>query len=310
MVEHDREVLAGADQLLDFRPGGRRWRRRTIIAQGTPHRSSSESARPSLTGQYLLGQERANPRLPTRDGCRSTADRQTIRPAAVGWRWSAPGTTICAASIVRIPLGTLDGASPACSGSGKSSLIEDMLYKSLARTLHRARTLPGAARRIRGLEQINKVIVVDQTSIGNTPTSNPATYTGVFDLIRELFAQLPEARVRGYQPAPFQFQSCRAAAARTARGTAKSASRCTSCPTCGSSAKRATASVTIPKRWPYVSRALDCRRARHADAARPSSCSRTFPRFAACCKRCATSGSTISRSASRPRRFRGARPSG
>ena len=91
------------------------------------------------------------------------------------------------------------------SGSGKSSLVEDVLYNSLARTLHRAKTFAGAHDAIRGIEQINKVIRVDQQPLGQTPTSNPATFTGVFDLIRELYAQLPEAKLRGYMPRRFSF---------------------------------------------------------------------------------------------------------
>ncbi len=91
------------------------------------------------------------------------------------------------------------------SGSGKSSLVEDVLYQSLARTLHRAKTFPGAHDGIRGIEQINKVIRVDQQPLGQTPTSNPATFTGVFDLIRSLYAQLPEAKLRGYTPRRFSF---------------------------------------------------------------------------------------------------------
>jgi len=91
------------------------------------------------------------------------------------------------------------------SGSGKSSLVDDILYRAAARRLHRAHTQPGAHEQIRGLEQINKVIRVDQEPIGQTPTSNPATFTGLFDLVRELFAQLPEARVRGYTPRRFSF---------------------------------------------------------------------------------------------------------
>ena len=91
------------------------------------------------------------------------------------------------------------------SGSGKSSLVEDVLYASLARTLHRAKTFPGAHDSILGVEQINKVIRVDQQPLGQTPSSNPATFTGAFDLIRALFAQLPEAKLRGYQPRRFSF---------------------------------------------------------------------------------------------------------
>ena len=105
---------------------------------------------------------------------------------------------------VRFPLGTLTAVT-GVSGSGKSSLVEDILYAQLAKTLHRASTAPGAHDKIRGVEQINKVIRVDQQPLGNTPTSNPATYTGVFELIRQLFSQLPESKLRGYTARRFSF---------------------------------------------------------------------------------------------------------
>ncbi|NOY30815.1 MAG: excinuclease ABC subunit A, partial [Planctomycetes bacterium] len=105
---------------------------------------------------------------------------------------------------VSIPLGTLTAVT-GVSGSGKSSLIQDVLYNQLARSLHRASTNPGAHDRLVGVEQIDKVIRVDQRSLGNTPTSNPATYTGLFELIRQLFAQLPEAKLRGYSARRFSF---------------------------------------------------------------------------------------------------------
>ncbi len=105
---------------------------------------------------------------------------------------------------MQIPLGTLTVVT-GTSGSGKSSLIEDVLFASLARTLHRAKTFPGAHDAIRGVELVNKVIRVDQQPLGQTPTSNPATFTGVFDLIRALYAQLPEAKLRGYTPRRFSF---------------------------------------------------------------------------------------------------------
>jgi len=104
----------------------------------------------------------------------------------------------------RIPLGTFTVVT-GTSGSGKSSLVEDVLYNALARTLHRARTFPGAHDAIRGLEHVNKVIRVDQQPLGQTPTSNPATFTGVFDLIRSLFAQLPDSKLRGYTARRFSF---------------------------------------------------------------------------------------------------------
>ena len=105
---------------------------------------------------------------------------------------------------VQIPLGTFTVVTGP-SGSGKSSLVEDVLFASLARTLHRAKTFPGAHDAIRGVELVNKVIRVDQQPLGQTPTSNPATFTGVFDLIRTLYAQLPEAKLRGYTPRRFSF---------------------------------------------------------------------------------------------------------
>src|SRR5207244_3192358 len=90
---------------------------------------------------------------------------------------------------------------------GKSSLTQDVLYNALARKLHRARTVPGAYQEMLGLEHVDKIINVDQAPLGNAPSSNPATYTGLFDLVRELFARVPDAKIRGYQPRRFSFNA-------------------------------------------------------------------------------------------------------
>ena len=225
MVEHDREVIAAANQLLDFGPGAGEFGG-DIVARGTPEEVAK--SRDSVTGPYLSGKKAipvpTNRRVhgsisgklaPGSAGRRSAKQRRTSRnpPAEPGASGRGDYLEILGARHnnlrnlnVRIPLGTLT-AITGVSGSGKSSLIEDVLYRSLARTLHRSGELPGAHDEIRGVERINKVIRVDQQPLGNTPTSNPATYTGVFDLIRQLFSQLPEAKVRGYSPRRFSFNA-------------------------------------------------------------------------------------------------------
>ena len=235
VVEHDREVVRSADQLLGFRSRRRPQRR----ADRRPrHAGASGRRRGSVTGPYLSG-EKAIP-VPTNrrmqgsggegrgtvrrkkkknDECRmmndeSQAQSPTIHPSSFiphhspppgGWLEIVGARHNNLKNItVQIPLGTLTVVTGA-SGSGKSSLVEDVLFASLARTLHRAKTLPGAHDAIRGVELVNKVIRVDQQPLGQTPTSNPATFTGVFDLIRTLYAQLPEAKLRGYTPRRFSF---------------------------------------------------------------------------------------------------------
>lgn len=188
VVEHDREVIAAANHLVDFGPGAGD-RGGEITAAGSP--TSIARSKKSLTGQYLNG--------------------SMAIPVPIDRRSSKSALTVCGARQhnlknidVSIPLGVLIAVT-GVSGSGKSSLIHEVLYNTLARKLHRAKT-PGAAHdEIRGLDAIDKIINVDQDPIGNSPSSNPATYAGVFDLIRQLFAQLPDAKVRGYQPRRFSF---------------------------------------------------------------------------------------------------------
>ncbi len=130
--------------------------------------------------------------------------RSFVPPAADGSRSVGARHNNLKNIDVRIPLGTLCVIT-GVSGSGKSSLVEDVLYNALARQLHRAKAFPGAHDAIRGIELVNKVIQVDQQPLGQTPTSNPATFTGAFDLIRALYAQLPDAKLRGYSPRRFSF---------------------------------------------------------------------------------------------------------
>jgi excinuclease ABC subunit A len=204
LVEHDREVIAAADYLLDFGPGAGD-RGGEITAEGTPKKIARSKA--SLTGQYLSGAKAivvpTNRRIKTASG-----------PPEKRWtkeRSSDASLTVKGARHnnlknidVQFPLGALNAVT-GVSGSGKSSLVHEVLYNTLARKLHRARTVGAAHDEILGLDRIDKIINVDQDPIGNAPSSNPATYTGVFDLIRELFARLPESKIRGYHPRRFSF---------------------------------------------------------------------------------------------------------
>lgn len=215
VVEHDRDVIAGADQICDFGPGSGS-QGGQIVAQGTPKTIGRRKG--SVTGPYLTGKKSipipTNRRLvcdfdapPTVDSVSGTvvpyytyADRSEIRWLGVRGARHHNLKEI----DVDIPLATLTGITGP-SGSGKSSLINDIVYASLAKRLHRAQTTPGAHRSIEGVQHVNKVIRVDQQPLGSTPSSSPATYTGVFEHIRNLFAQLPDSRVRGYTARRFSF---------------------------------------------------------------------------------------------------------
>ena len=198
LVEHDREVLQAADRLYDFGPGAGRLGG-NIVSKGTPKQLSRSGK--SLTGRFLSGKQ-AIP-IPATRRIDSVHDNPT--PPANAWLELTGAKQNNLRNVdLRIPLGTLTCIT-GVSGSGKSSLIEETLAKAVGKHLHRSGEVPGPFEKLTGVEHINKVIAVDQQPLGSTPASNPATYTGVFDHIRELFARLPDARVRGYRPGRFSF---------------------------------------------------------------------------------------------------------
>jgi excinuclease ABC subunit A len=190
VVEHDEETMRAADHIIDLGPGAGK-HGGEVIAEGT----MAEIIRTpgSITGKYLSGEMQI--RAPSVR--RQTDARRMIR--VEGAREHNLRNL-----DVAIPLGVFVAVT-GVSGSGKSTLIEDILHRSLARHFYRARVIPGQHKRITGLEHIDKVIDIDQSPIGRTPRSNPATYTGLFTPIRELFAELPEAKIRGYGPGRFSF---------------------------------------------------------------------------------------------------------
>ena len=193
LVEHDREIIEAADNLVDFGPGSGRFGGE-VVSSGAPKLVRSDPN--SLTGRYLSGRE-AIP-VPTN---RRPAGPDSDVPAI--WIRGARQNNLKDLDV-RVPLGVVTVVT-GVSGSGKSSLIEDVLWKTAARQLHRAKVSPGAAVAVDGLSRIEKVISVDQSPLGGTPNSTAATYSGVFDLIRELFAKIPEARAKGYTSRRFSF---------------------------------------------------------------------------------------------------------
>lgn len=189
VVEHDEETIRQADQLLDIGPGAG-VHGGEIVAQGTPDEVANNKNSP--TGEYLSGKRSIPVPKKRRDGSGKTLD-------IVGARHNNLKEI-----DVSIPLGKLTVVS-GVSGSGKSSLINDIVAKQLRHKLHRANTVPGQHDGIEGLRYLDKAIVIDQSPIGRTPRSNPATYTGVFTPIRDLFAMTPESKIRGYKPGRFSF---------------------------------------------------------------------------------------------------------
>ncbi len=190
VVEHDEDAIRQADHVVDLGPGAGIHGGR-IVAQGTP--AEVEATPDSLTGQYLSGR-RCIPVPPVR-----TPPQPGRSLGIVG----ASGNNLQDVSVT-IPLGLLTCVT-GVSGSGKSTLVIDTLYRHVAAALHDSGTDAAPCRAVEGLEQIDRVIDIDQSPIGRTPRSNPATYTGLFGPIRELFAEVPESRARGYDPGRFSF---------------------------------------------------------------------------------------------------------
>ena len=188
VVEHDEDTMLEADDIVDIGPGAGS-HGGEVVAHGTAEEIMKTEG--SLTGQYLSGRMQ----IPVPETRRKPKDWLKITGAQENNLKNID---------VKIPLGVFTCVT-GVSGSGKSSLVNEILYKTLARELNRARTIPGKHKNITGIKKLDKVIDIDQSPIGRTPRSNPATYTGVFDQIRDLFAGTPDAKARGYKKGRFSF---------------------------------------------------------------------------------------------------------
>ncbi|MBB4210729.1 excinuclease ABC subunit A [Rhodothalassium salexigens DSM 2132] len=196
VVEHDEDAIRTADHIIDMGPGAGE-HGGEVVVEGTLDTVLGHDA--SLTGQYLSGRRAVAVPAERRRG--KTVGKSRRRQML---RVEGASANNLADVDVAIPLGTLTCVT-GVSGSGKSTLINETLYKAVARQLNKARVQPGAHRALKGLDQIDKVVDIDQSPIGRTPRSNPATYTGAFTPIRDWFAGLPEAQARGYKPGRFSF---------------------------------------------------------------------------------------------------------
>ena len=188
VVEHDEDTMFAADYIVDIGPGAGEHGGR-VVAAGTAEEIMANPD--SITGAYLSGRRK----IPVPESRRTPAGWLTVKGAAENNLKNIQ---------VDFPLGVMTCVT-GVSGSGKSSLVNEILYKALARKLNRARTIPGSYKEIIGMEQLDKVIAIDQSPIGRTPRSNPATYTGVFDQIRDLFASTADAKSKGYKKGRFSF---------------------------------------------------------------------------------------------------------
>lgn len=188
VVEHDEDTMRAADHIVDIGPGAGRYGGE-VVAQGTAEEIMKNPA--SITGQYLSGAKK----IPVPDKRRKPTGFLTIKGAKENNLKNID---------VKIPLGIFTCVT-GVSGSGKSSLVNEILYKRLARDLNRAKIIPGKHDNILGIDKLDKIINIDQSPIGRTPRSNPATYTGAFDLIRDLFSQTPDAKAKGYTKGRFSF---------------------------------------------------------------------------------------------------------
>ncbi len=190
VVEHDEDTIRACDWVVDIGPGAGEHGGQVVVSGPLAELLDSPH---SLTGAYLSGRESIpipdvrRPRTPSRSLTVHGAREHNLRDVTVDF-----------------PLGLLTAVT-GVSGSGKSTLVNDILYTSLAKQIYGARTVPGRHTKVTGLQHVDKVVHVDQSPIGRTPRSNPATYTGVFDHVRKLFASAPESKVRGYQPGRFSF---------------------------------------------------------------------------------------------------------